>query len=66
MKCSERNISVHPWVMASISFLSVSADKDEKCLICDKEFKKQKSNSFTPANWDAFKVRAEKRALIYF
>ena len=41
--------------MASISFLIVSADKEEKYLICDKEFTKwEKSNSFTPAGWDAF------------
>ena len=51
--------------MASISFLRVSANKEEKYLIFDKEFtKRNKSNNFTPADWDAFKVQAEKRAMI--
>ena len=53
--------------MTSISFLSLSADKEEKCLICDKEFtKREKLSSFTPAGWDAFKAQAQKWTLIEF
>ena len=53
--------------MVSTSFLSVSADKEEKCLICDEEFTKpEKLSSFPPAGWDTFKVQAEKWTLIDF
>ena len=46
--------------MLSISFLSVSADKEEKCLICNEDFTKQeKLSSFTSVGSDVFKVQAE-------